>query len=81
MKEIKMSGTVDKLTEDKHYRRVVLDFGGTILVRDENLTLYGQYNEGDKIVITISPLIGDEQYCVPKPTIEELKEYNLKINE
>lgn len=76
-----MSGTVDKLTEDKHYRRVVLDFGGTILVRDENLTLYGQYNEGDKIVITISPLIGDEQYCVPKPTIEELKEYNLKINE
>ena len=76
-----MSGTVDKLTEDKHYRRVVLDFGGTILVRDEELSLHGQYNEDDRVVITISPLIGNEQYCVSKPTLEELKEYSLKINE
>lgn len=75
-----MSGTVGKLTEDKHYRRVILDFGGTVLIRDENLSLYGQYDEGNRVAITISPLVGEEQYCVPKPTIEELREYDLKIN-
>jgi len=40
----------------------------------------GQYDEGNRVIITISPLVGEEQYCIPKPTIEELKEYNLKIN-
>ena len=53
-KTIKVSGTIhtiDKLNNEN--KRILLDCGGIVTIRDFILNECGNYKEGDKIIITI----------------------------
>ena len=67
-KKMKMSGVIGDLDKnDSDYRRVLIDSGGIVLLRDFELNCCGDYHKGDRIVVTVEPCEPDKHYYPPKP--------------